>query len=192
MSITIPDKVDYLFKKALGYPETNTLNPPAAEKAYFSKPNVFTFQQLAQELPSNAPNDFILTTAPAGITVSNIYRSRSYPYIYMYSNLTLQSAVSGSSNAFYSPYLKNLISPSLSDTGLYAYKIFTNNLVNDITDDPRYKPTHVIDTDSGVLYFFTYPSFATDPVLNDKPPKVTFYRYEGLTGNVGIASLQEF
>ena len=192
MSITVPDQVDYLFKKALGYPETNTLNPAAAEQGYFSKPNVFTFQQLAQELPNTRPNDFILTTAPAGITVSNVYRSRSYPYIYMYSNLTLQAAVSGSSNAFYSPYLKNLISPSLSDTGLYGYKIFTNNLLNDITTDLIYKQTHVIDTDSGVLYFFTYPNFLNDPVLENKPPKVTFYRYEGLTGNVGIASLQEF
>jgi len=192
MSITIPEQVDYLFKKAIGYPETNTLNPAAAEQAYFSKPNVFTFQQLAQELPNNRPIDFILTSSPPGITVSNVCKSISYPYIYMYCNLTLQPAASGSSNAFYSPYLKNLISPSLSDAGLYAYKIFTNNLVNEITTDPRYKPTHIIDTDSGVLYFFTYPSFPTDPVLENKPPKVTFYRYEGLTGNVGIASLQEF
>ena len=192
MAISLSNQVDYLFKKALGFPETDTLRAPAGEAAYFSKPNVFTFQQLAQEFPNTPPNDFILTTSPIGVTVSNVYKSRSYPYIIKYESLTVQS-VSGSSNAFYSPYLKNLISPSLTDNGFYNYIIRTNDLASNITANSFYSSTHVIDTDSGVLYFFTYPSYSgPSQVTSTQPPKITFYRYEGLIGNVGIASLQEF
>jgi hypothetical protein len=101
--------------------------------------------------------------------------------------------VSGSSNAFYSPYLKNLISPSLTDNGFYNYTIRTNDLAFNITENSLYSATHVIDADSGVLYFFTYPSYSgAAEVKSSQPPKVTFYRYEGLVGNVGIASVQEF
>jgi hypothetical protein len=192
MSISLSNQVDYLFKKALGYPETNIDRAPAGEQSYFSKPNVFTFQQMAQEFPKTPPNDFVLGTLPTDVTVSNVYKSTSYPYIYLYSNLTVQS-VTGSSNAFYSPYLKNLITPSLTDGTFYNYKIWTNDLANNITAHPTYGPTHVIDADSGVLYFFTYPSYSGNAqVLANQPPKVTFYRYEGLIGNVGIASIQEF
>jgi hypothetical protein len=193
MAISLSNQVDYLFKKALGFPETNTVRTPAGEAAYFSKPNVFTFQQLAQEFPKTPPNDFVLTTSPTDAIVSNVYRSISYPYIYQYVSLTLQSAVSGSSNAFYSPYLKNLISPSLTDNGFYNYTIRTNDLAFNITENSLYSATHVIDADSGVLYFFTYPSYSgAAEVKSSQPPKVTFYRYEGLVGNVGIASVQEF
>jgi hypothetical protein len=193
MSISLPDQVDYLFKKALGFPETNTTRPAAAERPYFSKPNVFTFQQMAQEFPKTPPNDFVLTTSPTDVTVGGVYKSITYPYIYLYSNLTLGGEASGSSNAFYSPYLKNLISPSLTDSGFYNYIIRTNNLAFDITANGAYAASHVIDADSGVLYFFTYPSYSgAAEVKASQPPRVTFYRYEGLIGNVGIASVQEF
>jgi hypothetical protein len=193
MAISVPDQVDYLFKKALGFPETNTSRPAAAERPYFSKPNIFTFQQMAQDFPTTTPNDFILTTSPTDATVSNVYRSVAYPYIYKYEALTLQAAVSGSSNAFYSPYLKNFISPSLTETGFYNYIIQTNDLAFDITANGTYVASHVMDADSGVLYFFTYPSYSgSAQVLASQPPKVTFYRYQGLIGNVGIASIQEF
>jgi hypothetical protein len=195
MSIAIGDQVDFLFKKALGYPETNIVSALAAEKGYFSKPNIFTFQQMAQEFPQTrlSNSDFILTTSPTDITVSNVYRHKSYPYIVKYENLTLESAVSGSSNSFYSPYLKNLISPSLTDDGFYNYIIYTNDMANIITGDIAYVATHVLDADSGVLFFFTYPSYSGTATVNSaQPPKITFYRYQGLTGNVGIASLQEF
>ena len=193
MSISLSNQVDYLFKKALGFPETSILSIPATEQAYFSKQSVFTFQQLAQEFPKTPPSDFVLTTKPGDVTVSNVYKSISYPYIYKYENLTLQSAVVGSSNSFYSPYLKNLLSPSLTDSGTYNYVINTNDMTNIITANITYIATHVVDADSGVLYFFTYPSYSgTAAVTKDQPPKITFYRYQGLIGNVGIATLQEF
>jgi hypothetical protein len=193
MAINISNQVDYLFKKALGYPETNIVNVPAAEPGYFSKPNVFAFQQLAQEFPTVDLSDLVLTTKPSDATVSNVYYSRSYPFIYKYENLTLQPAVSGSSNAFYSPYLKNLISPSLTPSGFYNYTIRTNDLANNITANGIYGPALIVDADSGVLYFFTYPSYSgSAQVLSTQPPKITFYRYQGLTGNVGIMSIQEF
>lgn len=193
MAISLSNQVDYLFKKALGFPETNVTNPPAAERPYFSKQNVFTFQQLAQDFPRIDLNDLVATTVPSDATVSNVYYSKSYPYIYKYENLTLQSAVSGSSNAFYSPYLKNLISPSLTQTGFYNYIIRTNDLAFDITANGAYVATHVVDADSGVVYFFTYPSYSgTAQVSSTQPPKITFYRYQGLTGNVGIMGIQEF
>jgi hypothetical protein len=193
MSISLSNQVDYLFKKALGFPETSILSIPATEQAYFSKQSVFTFQQLAQELPKTPPSDFVLTTKPGDVTVSNVYKSISYPYIYKYENLTLKSAYVGSSNSFYSPYLKNLLSPSLTDNSTYNYIINTNDMTNIITANITYIATHIVDADSGVLYFFTYPSYSgTAAVTTDQPPKITFYRYQGLIGNVGIATIQEF
>jgi len=195
MSIAIGDQVDFLFKKALGYPETNIVSALAAEKGYFSKPNIFTFQQMAQEFPQTrlSNSDFILTTSPTDITVSNVYRHKSYPYIVKYENLTLESAVSGSSNSFYSPYLKNLIPASITTDGFYSYIVKTNDLAFTITNDALYQYKQVIDPDSGVLFFFTYPSYSgASQVLTSQPPKVTFFRYEGLIGNVGIATLEEF
>ena len=192
MPISIPDQVDYLFKKALGFPETNVATAAAAESSYFSKQNVFTFQQLAQEFPKTPPNDFVLTTTPGDIVASNVYKSISYPYIYKYENLQ-PTSVNGSSNAFYSPYLKNLISPTLTNTGFYNYIIKTNDLQYTITENADYVSTHIIDADSGVLYFFTYPSYSDEAeVTSIRPPKITFYRYQGLIGNVGIATIQEF
>ena len=147
---------------------------------------------MAQEFPKTVPSDFVSTTIPGDVAATNVYKSTSYPYIYKYENLQLTS-VSGSINAFYSPYLKNLISPTLTDTGAYNYIIKTNDLVYTITENADYVSTHIIDADSGVLYFFTYPSYSgAAAVTATQPPKITFYRYQGLIGNVGIATIQEF
>lgn len=193
MSISLSNLTDYLYKKAIGVPETNTTRAPSAEQAYFSKQNVFSFQNLAQNFPATYPNDFVETSIPGDVVVSNVFQSRSYPYIKKYVHLTTIPAYSGSSNSFYSPYLKNYISPSLSPNSEYNYSIFTNDTASNITTNGTYGPAHIMDSDSGVLTFFTYPSYGGPSAVTDvQPPKITFFRYEGLVGNVGIASIQEF
>ena len=193
MSISLSNLADYLYKKAIGVPETDTTRAPAAEQPYFAKQNVFSFQNLAQIFPATYPDDFVETSIPSDVVAANVLQSRSYPYIKKYVHLTTIPAYSGSSNSFYSPYIKNYISPSLSPTGKYNYSIFTNDTASNITADGVYGPSHIMDSDSGVLTFFTYPSYGGPSAVNaTQPPKITFFRYEGLVGNVGIASIQEF
>jgi hypothetical protein len=174
MSIPINALVDYLYKKALGAPETNPSTALNAEEAYSSVPRIFQSQNYAQYIPKPAPNDWI----PVG---SNIQWSAEYPYIYKYTLLTLSAAVSGNDAAFRHPLMINIIPKSYDLT--YAPIIYANNGTNNITAQPL-----ILDPDSGILIFI--PAY-TAVVNTASPPKVTFYSYVGLIGNPGIASLQE-
>jgi len=176
MSINTAYLVDYLYKKALGAPETNPITPTPlnAEEAYSSIPRIFQSQNYAQYIPIPAPTDW----TPIG---SNIQYSAQYPYIYKYTLLTLTAAVAGNEAAFRHPSLINIIPKSYHLS--YAPIIYANNGTNNITAQPL-----ILDPDSGILIFI--PAY-TAVVNTASPPKITFYSYTGLIGNPGIVSLQD-
>ena len=182
MSIDIQYLVDYLYKKALGAPETNPITPTPieAEAAYSSIPHIFQSQNYAQYIPIPAPTDWITVEA-------NIQRSAQYPYIYKYTLLTLQPAVSGNEAAFRHPLLINIIPKSYHLS--YAPIIYKNSTTATPTDSDKITAEPLIlDPDSGILIFI--PAY-TPVVTSALPPKITFYSYTGLIGNPGIATLQE-
>ena len=192
MSISQANQVEYLFKKALGSPETLIGIAYTGEASIFSKQNNFLFQNYAQSVPTTPPTDWANATIPNGITVSNVQYSSNYPYIYKYTYLTLTAVYVGLATAFNAPnqLLTNMIPASLSPTGAYTYNLYTNNLANDLSSGTAFG-TYIIDPDSGILTFFTTPSYTgAATIAASNPPKITFYRYQGLTGNPGIAALQ--
>ena len=180
MPIATDPLVDYLYKKALGAPETNPSTDINAEEAYSSVPRIFQSQNYAQYIPIPAPTDWI----PVG---SNVQWSAQYPYIYKYTLLTLTAAVAGNEAAFRNPLMKNIIPPSYDLS--YKPTIYKNSTTatpvqsDNITAQPL-----ILDPDSGILIFI--PAY-TPVVTSALPPKVTFYSYTGLIGNPGIASLQD-
>ena len=178
MAINPNSLVDYLFKKALGAPQTNPNTFISAEPDFSSTANIFQSQNYAQFIPKPAPTDWI----PVG---SNIQFSTQYPYIYKYTKLQLSNAVGGSSNAaFYHGSMKNIIPKSYD----FSYKpIIYNNNATASTDDITAQRL-ILDPDSGILIFIPLDTaLASSTFL----PKVTFYSYTGLIGNPGIASLQD-
>jgi len=178
MSIATTSLVDYLYKKALGAPQTNPNTFINAEPDFSSTPNIFQSQNYAQYIPKPAPTDW----TPDG---SNIQYSAQYPYIYKYTKLQLSNAVGGTNNAaFYHGSMKNIIPRSYD----LSYKpIIYNNNATAATDDITPQPL-ILDPDSGILIFIPLnTALASSTFL----PKVTFYSYTGLIGNPGIASLQE-
>ena len=182
-TISLSNQVDYVFKKILGAPDTapTTASTPATyitEANYFSKPNSFLSQIYAQPIPIITPSDFTITIG------GGIAASASYPYIYSYTNLQL-SQVSGQTLSFVNSALIGLISPKFSPT--YGYTI-TGSTGTPISADSTYKSALVIDPDSGILTFFTLPSFVSSTYL----PLVSFYRYVGLTGNPGISQVDNY
>jgi hypothetical protein len=175
MSIDVNSLVDYLYKKALGAPQTDPNRNINVEPSFSSIPSIFQSQNYAQHIPKPAPTDWI----PAN---SNIQYSAQYPYIYKYTQLALCNAVDGSLNtAFRHPAMINII-PKSYDTS-YAPTICNASQLQNITDRPL-----ILDPDSGILLFIPRNTIIA---TSESPPKITFYSYTGLIGNPGIASLQE-
>jgi hypothetical protein len=172
MSIATNILIDYLYKKALGAPQTNPNTDIEGELEFSSVPNIFQSQNYAQNIPIPAPNDWI----PIG---SNTQWSAQYPYIYKYTGLTLLSPVTGNNTVFNHPFLTNIIPRSYHQS--YRPSLTTN------TGSPITGVPLILDPDSGIL-LFTQP-YAL--VSSASPPKITFYSYTGLIGNPGIASLQD-
>jgi hypothetical protein len=171
MSIASNILLDYLYKKALGAPQTNANTDIEAELAYSSIPHIFQSQNYAQHIPISAPDDWI----PSG---SNVQWSAQYPYIYKYTGLTLLSPINGNNTVFNHPSLINIIPRSYNQS--YRPSL-TTSTGDAITGIPL-----ILDPDSGILLFTqAYP-----PVSIASPPKITFYSYVGLIGNPGIANLQ--
>jgi hypothetical protein len=50
----------------------------------------------------------------------------------------------------------------------------------------------LLDADSGVLTFYDRINLAQYAVDADNPPRITFWRYEGLTGNSGIVNVGSY
>jgi hypothetical protein len=50
----------------------------------------------------------------------------------------------------------------------------------------------LLDADSGVLTFYDRINFTDLAVSELNPPRITFWRYEGLTGNSGIVNVGSY
>ena len=187
MAISLSNQVDYLFKKALGAPDTvPSVLSYVQELTIFSKPSSYLSQIYAQSIPTTPPSDFSISIG------TNIAASRSYPYIYKYTELMLSPTFNGASNSFISSNLVGMIPAAVNSK--YLYSILTHDKTSVISTNPTYANTIVIDSDTGILTFFTYPSLYTGnaAVTASQPPFVTFYRYVGLTGNPGISQVDNY
>ena len=202
-SIGTSNQLDYLFKKQLGLPDTVPISLSGTVSgelgAYSSIPNIFPRRIYGQYVPLTCPTDFgpignssylsnmIPNDTTIGMNVSNIYYSSNYPYIWKYEKLTI-NATPGNENSYYNSQFVNSIPTNYNSS--YLPELWTNNLGTDIMTVSA-KGAVILDSDSGVITFFYLPLVISGSAISSSaPPKVTFYRYVGLTGNPGIAGLQ--
>ena len=189
------EKVNYLFKKSIGLGNTQIAGEYTSENPNASRWSIYSSQMFQQYIPTSAPTDLQSNrTSDPNI----LYKSNSiqYPYIAKYSILTTQ-AFTGSSNAYKSDYLKNGISEQLDPTGKYAYKLFatSNGNCNILYEVLNTNGQWVGDPDSGIVTFYNYEniSLISGYTLSaNRPPVMTFYRYEGAIGPNTFQSVQYF
>jgi hypothetical protein len=207
--------INFLFKKQLGFANTAKVNLYSTEgNNYNSFKPTTTDLLFSQYIPAIPPTDLI------EIPFCNIneysyksgqtkYISSNYPYLAYYSNVCMNSASIDTISAFtiskydiYQTYgnilTKNAIPYSYgvsAETGENNYKSQIKITLFDDQDIELYfgdidSGSWIFDTDSGILTFYDSVNFFTvDPTT---PPRISFWRYEGLIGNNTIMNIADF
>lgn len=129
-------------------------------------------------------------------TNSSKYLSKEYPYIVYYSNLLLipvtqtfivkpNSRYINFETTYGHPLLQNTISPFYDFT--YSYVLTHSNTGSLIrTNDGN----GILDVDSGLITFYDSNLPETSQVNSNNPPRISFFRYEGLFGEANILTDQ--
>ena len=156
----------------------------------------------------------------SNISGQNKYISSNYPYLAYYENICMNSAASSqeAQSAFtiskiasvetdegeifsYQTYAniltKNAIPFSYgvsADTGANNYKskikLYNSNLSQQLDFGSIESGSWIFDTDSGILTF--YDDVTRSIVNPTTPPRISFWRYEGLIGNNTIMNIADF
>lgn len=120
--------------------------------------------------------------------ISKKYISCNYPYIAYYKNLLLTAIGVGISRSYSDidttythPLLQNTISTYYDSS--YFTQVTSSNIVINKTNG-----WWTLDTDAGVLTFYdkSFPQ-----VSRSNPPRISFFRYEGLFGEANILQGQD-
>jgi len=126
---------------------------------------------------------------------SSRYYSCNYPYIAFYSNLLMSPLVNNTARypgTLYSNFCTTYGHPLLinSISGNYDITYYATILTNDgIHVIQPYDGYGLLDNDSGIFVF--YDSNTTVPqVTASNPPRISFFRYEGLFGDASITQGQ--
>jgi hypothetical protein len=206
-------KVDILYKKLLGVPDSNPGQDPSVEQGS-SRNGVFPNQIYAQTIPPTINNPSIppitewtyissysfntsanITSLSSGTinfpTGTKKYTNTTYPYIAYYQNLVLTDTT-GTSNSKISFY--SLDSNAVNSNNLLKYAIPTNY---DLTSSNSYNALNVFDCKGVPIpsYDTNYPwvfdpdsgilTFYKNALTSLKsPPVMSFIRYEGALGGI--------
>lgn len=204
--------INYLFKKQLGFANTNKIGTYNNESTLYNSYNPTTTNLLfSQFIPPIPPRDLIVVpfcnvNIYAGISGQVKYISSNYPYLAFYSNVFMNRSTPAptNSNSFticnnntntYSNFLTtNAVPYSYGIGNLYknVLKISTSNLSNSLSFTGSTDGSWIFDTDSGVLTFYDTPSRAGLSINATTPPRISFWRYEGLIGNNTIMNIADF
>ena len=180
------EKVDYMFKKIMGKPTSDT------SKAFFEEPSlparasVFSNKQIwSQDIPAEAPRDLVLLTDSdkddsgstlAGSTTGNTSTTTGNTMIKRYLKVPMvYVSGSGTPGAYKLDALQDTIPFNYDSQGSYAYTLYKNDGTTQINDGVG---EWVIDTEAGVLTFYHSISGVSSGAL----PKISFYRYVGRKG----------
>jgi hypothetical protein len=128
---------------------------------------------------------------------SSKYISKSIPYITYYSNLLLTNVTNtrtrkplslyvNNETTYGHPFLQNTISPYYDFT--YSYILTHSNTGSVIENFDGYS---ILDVDTGLLTFYDSNTSGSQ-VNSNNPPRISFFRYEGLFGEANILSGQDF
>jgi len=211
--INTTEITNFIFKKQFGIPNTNPYSVYSTESANDSFLNASKDRQYSQEIPFNSPNDLYNDINFSNIfeTPDEIYDQYKFisfnkPYIVYYSNIIMESSASGQNNEAISFIVKlnnsiltrNAISQYYGNEGTGQSRGYNIKLTdyngNILTFGSIDAGSWLLDCDSGVLTF--YDDINTEntgaSVDGDNPPRISFWRYEGLIGNNTIMNVVEF
>jgi len=202
--------LNYLFKKSFGFPNTSPYLDYANDKNSFynSEKNLPNNNIYGQFIPLST--DFLYPLIqdiswrnpgyPGNNTTGVKYISSNYPYIAYYSNIKMTFAsTNDNSNSFFCGNIINAKTTNFSKNSIpytfgdltFAPVIKDENGTTFDFGDSNYG-SWLLDADSGVLTFYDRINLAQYAVSALNPPRITFWRYEGLTGNSGIVNVGSY
>jgi len=202
------EMLNYMFKKQFGIPNANPYNVYNVDlKNRISAINSSTLdKQYSQSIPYKPPSDKIIDD-----TFNNVrygggsrYISSEKPYMIYYMNIPMIAADSvgqsfyvvdkNASGQVISILTQNAISPYYGNDPnfsppTYLSELIITNINGDILDfGESYSGNWLLDCDSGILTFYD-----SIPTVNlDNPPRISFWRYEGLIGNNTVMTVGDF
>jgi len=197
--------LNYLFKKSFGFPNTNPYNNynndrPSLFNSEKNMPNNNIYGQFIPFASSSLypliqdtswKNPGYLLDDTTGVK----YISSNYPYIAYYSNVKMTRAGITSNSFFCGTFENNFSKNSIPYT--FGDLTFSPKLYNStgsqlfIFGNSNYG-SWLLDADSGVLTFYDRINLSQFAVSLLNPPRITFWRYEGLTGNSGIVNVGSY
>jgi len=200
--------LNLLLKKTFNIPNAKPYKNYAFDSAFYNSTLHLNSRNVySQIVPEYVDKNTLIIDPtwynPAYISADNTYGVKyilpNYPYISYYSNVLMIKAetdgisffvgnndlgINLTQNTIPKNYGKNDV-PSLSYD--YTLTSFDNSFTlffGDLTCG-----SWLLDSDSGVLTF--YDTVTATTVNATYPPRISFWRYEGLTGNSGISELYE-
>ena len=203
--------LNFLFKKSFGIANTKSYYDYNSETGgFYSTPFTNLNSLYSQKIPTSVSDIFPLNKITDWINPNGggeKWVSSNFPYIIYYSSIVMRPCIGSQfSNTFYcgssftnsvgdlaySNFSKNAIPNNYGD-GIPFDNISFRHFVysSDGTELPSENNgtggSWILDTDSGVLTF--YDAVTARLVNNANPPRISYWRYEGLTGNANIVEV---
>jgi hypothetical protein len=189
-SFTTSEVAQLLFKKNLGAPQTLETTAVFSEPVRPARAAVFQNQIYAESIPPVAPSDIVSATVDdlgaalagsvAGITSTASKMIRRYKQVPLtVIPGTLEHSYECALDPTYGRVLQSAVPFNVDPLGSYLYTLYKNDGVTVI---PFGVGDWVLDSEAGVLTFYSYNSPALTGVSALLPPKISFYRYVGAIG----------
>jgi hypothetical protein len=211
--INVTEIVNFIFKKQFGIPNTNPYIDYSGESYIDSLLNASKDRQYSQIIPYDYPIDIYIdlnfpNTMNDNLNVNNQYRyiSSNYPYLSYYSNIIMSPSSVADNGEVLSFYVltpnsniltKNAVSYSYGLKSVNApARAYYNTIRLKASDGTNLNfgaspaGNWIFDTDSGIVTFYDNPTVAQ--VNGDNPPRISFWRYEGLIGNNTVMNVGDF
>jgi hypothetical protein len=206
--------LNYLFKKSFGIPNAQVYKDYANDfsGSYNSTQSIKNNYIFSQQIPNTKDlSDLILINnwlnlghQTSGEVPNNTYGykyiSSNYPYLAYYSNVLMKTTNAPSPSLSFivgdppnNVTSKNMIPYFYGDGISYNIQLYNYSGTNTIIFGDQPSGSWIMDTDSGILTFYDDVQSSTGFIVNaDNPPRITFWRYEGLTGNSGIVNVGSY
>lgn len=200
------EMLNYFFKKSIGIVNAKPYNKYNSDLFNLTSAftNSFQNQQYSQYIPLAPPVDI---TADLNFTpfysgdIQKKYYSLQYPYLVYYQNIIMTNVTTDYDYSFYIksndtiitqnaiPILYGMNTSNFNTGSTYfnATKVYNNDLSFEVVFG--YNGDWLFDTDSGIITFYDTPPY---DIGRDSPPRISFWRYEGLIGNSSIVNIGEY
>jgi hypothetical protein len=208
------EMINYMFKKQFGIPNVFPYQPYNSDiQLQISALNNSTLdKQYSQYIPYNPPTDKVEDTS-FNKYGGKRYVSSEYPYMVYYENLQMRTVQEATINAFCvadtngpdadtnTILTRNAISPFYGNdpnfTSSYQtelkIEVMINNEILQLFFGTIPEGSWLFDVDTGIVTFYdSINSSDYGVITNANPPRISFWRYEGLIGNNTVMSVQDF